>query len=463
MAWVIGWIPFRWLSRKLRIVVSSLWFRLMGAFTAVLLIILISVTTIINDVTQREFGQYLTERNAYIRSVLPTIVPSQRIVIVPQLPDSVEIPVLPEIPDVPALEQPPEVVEEVVREVIEQVVIEEVVVQTDGSWQPFAFVDEAFPPDSAEAQGLRFLQDVRERSFTAVLTAGLVAFVLGTLIVRQITRPMARLRLAAQAIAQGETGVRVPVKSRDEMGKVAAAFNRMAAEIESQEQVRKQMVADVAHELRTPLTVMKSNLEAMLDGLLKPTPNELQELHDEVERLSRMTEDLRLLSLADAGQLQMHPHKVDVQQLVETAVSRLTPLANDRSVQLTADLPPAPLFMQADSDRLLQALGNLLDNGIRHAPVGKGVVRVTAVNDTQFIHISISDNGLGIPAGDIPHLFERFWRGDKSRTRNGNGSGLGLSIVKQIVDLHQGHIQVISLNGTTFTLSLPLKKQGAPR
>ncbi len=452
MAWVIGWIPFRWLGRKLRIVVSSLWFRLMGAFTAVILIILISVTSVINDVTQREFGQYLSDRNTYIRSILPTIMPSPRIVVRPHLPETIDI------PEIPEMQSSPEIAVDEVQKAIEQVVIEEIVVQPDVSWQPWAALNEAFPPDSADAQGVRFLRDVRERSLKAVFTAGLVALVLGTLIVRQITRPMVRLRLAAQAITQGETGVRVPVKSQDEMGKVASAFNRMAAEIESQEQVRKQMVADVAHELRTPLTVMKSNLEAMLDGLLHPTPTELQELYDEVERLSRMTEDLRLLSLADAGQLQMYPHKVDVHQLMETAVSRFTPLATDRSVQLAADISSVPLFIQADADRLLQALGNLIDNGIRHAPVVRGVVRITAVSDTQFVHISISDNGPGIPATDIPHLFERFWRGDKSRTRTGNGSGLGLSIVKQIVDLHQGHIQVISLNGsgTTFTLSLPL-------
>jgi len=351
----------------------------------------------------------------------------------------------------------PEVVEEVVRETVEQIVIEEVVIPPEIVWQRGALWEALSASDSEEGQGLQFLQDVRQASQRAVFIAGLVALVLGTVIVRQITRPMVRLRLAAHAIAQGETGVRVPVKSQDEMGKVAAAFNRMAAEIESQEQTRKQMVADVAHELRTPLTVMKSNLEAMLDGLLQPTPDELQELHDEVERLSRMTEDLRLLSLADAGQLQLQTHKVDVHQLVETAVSRLSPLAANRSVRLVADASPVPLFLQGDEDRLLQALGNLVDNGIRHAPVGRGVVRITAVCDTQFVHISVSDNGPGIPAADIPHLFERFWRGDKSRTRRGSGSGLGLSIVQQIVELHHGQVQVISCygDGTTFTLSLP--------
>ncbi|MCP5095961.1 MAG: cell wall metabolism sensor histidine kinase WalK, partial [Chloroflexi bacterium] len=232
---------------------------------------------------------------------------------------------------------------------------------------------------------------------------------------------------------------------------------QMAIQIEQQEQVRKQMVADVAHELRTPLTVMKSNLEAMLDGLIHPTNDELGELHDEVERMSRMIDDLRLLSLADAGQLTLMHNKVDLRHLVEMVVVRMTPLADEQCVQLVSDTVHVPLFAQADSDRLQQAIGNLVDNGIRHAKVG-GTVRITAVQERHVAHISIVDDGPGIPDTDIPHLFERFWRGDKSRTRNSGGSGLGLSIVKQIVDMHGGSIQVVSLNvsGTTFTISLPL-------
>lgn len=423
--------------------VYSLWFRLIGAFTAVLLVVLVSVSSFSNSVTQREFTQYVESRNAYLRSLIPTLVPVETVITIPPLA----------VQQDREIEPPPEeVVDVIVEEIVDQVIIEEVIVRPRVTWPIFS------PSIIQQSDSSRFLTDVRQRTQTAVFIAGIVALVLGTLIIRQITRPLAQLRLAAQAITQGKSGVRVAIRSKDEIGKVATAFNQMAATIETQEAIRKQMVADVAHELRTPLTIMQSNLEAMLDGLLQPTPTELQELHDEVGRLTRMTDDLRLLSLADAGQLRLDLCKVDLCQLVDAAMTSLSPLAASRSVQLNAETAAAPLIISADGDRLQQAVRNLVDNAIRHAPISTGVVCIKTRQDNLSVHISITDNGVGIQDNELPYLFERFWRGDKSRTRHSGGSGLGLSIVKQVVDLHQGQIQVASSpgSGTVFTVSLPV-------
>ncbi|MCP5096259.1 MAG: HAMP domain-containing protein, partial [Chloroflexi bacterium] len=280
----------RFLGDRLSRILRSLWFRLMAAFTAVILIMLFMVSGVISNITQREFGQYIRERNEYIRSVIPTLVPGQGVVVVDgrtfrEVSEILEIPEIPEIPELPTLpvggkiselpeaselvspQEPPTSdinVDVNVDELVEEVIVDEIVVQIPG-------FEEILVPDSVEEQGLQFLGDVREATETAVIVGGIVSFVLGTMLFWQITRPLAKLRQATQDIAQGQTGVRVPVRRQDEMGKVGTAFNQMAIQIEQQEQVRKQMVADVAHELRTPLTVMKSNLEAMLDGLIHPT------------------------------------------------------------------------------------------------------------------------------------------------------------------------------------------------
>ncbi|MEZ4594447.1 MAG: ATP-binding protein [Chloroflexota bacterium] len=451
-----AWTRFRWMTR-------SLWFRLMGAFAVVIILMLFIVTNVLGNITSRAFSQYITQRNQNIRDLLPTLVEDpetledaeiiiqndQIIILRPQS----ATPVAPDFPDFPNIDyEPPEIV----------VQPPEVNAQPgDGT----AFTEEVITlpllevlaPSPTEALGLSFLTEVQSAADSAVVAAGVASLVLGTIIFWQITRPLSQMRRASQALAAGEANVRVPVRSQDELGKVAEAFNQMASKISEQEQLRRQMVADVAHELRTPLTVMQANLEAMLDGLLEPNPTELQELNDEVHRLSRLIDDLRLLSLADSGQLSLALQKVDVRELTATVVARLAPLAESSGVKLVDDAPTQPLFVQADADRIQQALTNLVANGIRHTPEG-GRVRVTAVREQATIHLSVIDSGPGIPAEDLPNVFDRFWRGDKSRSRHSGGSGLGLAIVKQIVELHQGRVSVLSPSGSgaVFTISLPV-------
>lgn len=306
--------------------------------------------------------------------------------------------------------------------------------------------------------GNYFFDSVRDEMRSAFIIVTVVALIFGTAVFWQISRPLRQIRQASNAISKGDHSVRIPVRSKDELGRVATAFNEMAEEIEKQDQVQKKMVADVAHELRTPLTVMKSNLEAMLDGIIEPTNSELGELHDEVGRLSRMIEDLRLLSLADAGELPIIKQQVDIRQLLGNIVTRYTALAESRDIELVLDETSVPLNIYADADKLQQAIRNLLENALHYTPQG-GRVRVMAVQDKTKAQVSIVDTGSGIQPEELESLFERFWRGDRSRNRNSGGSGLGLAIVQQIVQLHGGSVTAVSPDGAgaVFTITLPLE------
>ncbi len=444
------------MKQRLKTLVTSLWFKVVGAFILILLFLSVALFNIVDEITSVAFNQYLVGRSDYIEDIIPTLLPDRpRIIGVPPIP---AIPEIPEIPDIPDIPTPPPVTvigpdgEIIITEIVEnhhdEIVEREIIVND---------LVEALRPTDAESISLLFLSEMRDSVQKAITTAMIVAIIVGTVLVRQITRPLSKLREATQTLAQGDLSVRVPVKSRDEVGRVAESFNQMAADLEQQEQVRRQMVADVAHELRTPLTVMNSNLEAMLDGLIQPNAAELGELHDETQRLIRMIEDLRLLSLADAGRLQVRKESVDVFDIIDMVISRMTPLAQTQGIKLPEPMRALPLIINGDVDKLQQAIGNLVDNGIRHTPAG-GKVLVTAVQEQKLVHISVTDTGMGIPPGELPHLFDRFWRGDKSRSRHSGGSGLGLSIVQQIVELHGGSITAVSPDGmgATFTITLPL-------
>ena len=414
----------------------SLWFKLVGAFAVVVLVTLVVISSAIINVTERELRQFTRARTDFAETLIPSI-PT--------------IPPIPEIPFEIRERQPFEIVVDQ-GETTETIVV---VPRIDIEPRVREIVLEAAEGGTT---GQQFLTDVQRAARLAIIVAGFVSIVLGTILFRQITRPLENLRTAVQSFAQGDLSVRIPVKSKDEVGKVGAAFNQMAAELRRNERLRQQMVADVAHELRTPLSVMQSNLEAMMDGLLAPDPGELAELHDEVGRLTRMVEDLRLLSLADAGQLQLTITAVEVGKLVERIAGLMTPLADAHSVTLTGNIPLLPVVIEGDRDKLQQALTNLIDNGIRHAPAG-GQVTMDVAHTKESAFISVADNGPGIPPADLANVFERFWRGDKSRSRHSGGSGLGLSIVKQIAELHGGSVQVVSPDsgGTQFTITLPLK------
>jgi two-component system sensor histidine kinase BaeS len=314
-------------------------------------------------------------------------------------------------------------------------------------------------PQTVQNDAGLFLQTMSNTLMSAICISSILALVASTWLFWGITRPLSRLRQATEAVANGDLAARAPVRRKDEIGRTAQAFNTMAGQLQRQESLRKQMVADVAHELRTPLSVMRGNLEAMIDQLIPANEQELDAVHGEVLRLTRLVEDLRLLSLADSGDLQLDLGEVDVAGLVETAVRRMSPAAEAGGIILAGDIGRNPGTINADEGKLQQVLANLVANALRYTPSGKKIT-VSARSVGADVWLAVTDQGPGIDPADLPNFFERFWKGDRSRTRSGaySGSGLGLSIVRQIVELHGGRVEA-SLpeeGGLQVTIILPV-------
>lgn len=291
----------------------------------------------------------------------------------------------------------------------------------------------------------------------SVLAALLVSFFLS----RRIVAPIRTLTDASQHIAEGQYAERVQVNGSDEIAQLAARFNQMATQLEQVESMRRQLIGDVTHELRTPLTSIKGYMEGLVDGVLPSTPETFDQIHREADRLSRLVDDLQELSRVEAKAYSLDIHPMTVSNLVQTTVKRLAPQARDKHIilhpNLPADLPP----LQADEDRITQVLVNLVANAIQYTPEG-GNVSITAARQTDEIHISVKDTGVGIPPEHLANLFTRFYRVDKSRSRNaGGGSGIGLTIAKHLVEAHGGRIWAESKGdgqGSTFTFSLKVGK-----
>ncbi len=295
----------------------------------------------------------------------------------------------------------------------------------------------------------------------AAVVAGVIALLLGVVLVRQITAPLRGLRSAAHAIAGGDLTQRVPVTSQDELGDVAKAFNRMAETLERNEMLRRHMMADIAHELRTPLTVMQGQVEALLDGVFPSTPEHLSPIHDQTVLMSRLVSDLRDLALAEAGNLRLEYRSTDLGELVRRVATAVEPAALERGVTLEVGVRPGLPPVYADGDRLRQVLHNLLGYALRHTPAG-GKVHVTVDRTSQAERgrcqtVSVSDTGTGIAPEELPHIFDRFYQADRRRAQEEGGTGLGLTIARSIVEAHGGRIWAASQpgSGTQITFGLP--------
>lgn len=306
---------------------------------------------------------------------------------------------------------------------------------------------------------------VNHAVWLAALAAGGAALVVGGLFAFGIVRPIRRLTLATRAVASGDLSSRVPITSRDEVGELAAAFNAMAADLQKAEQLRRDMTADIAHELRNPIAVLQGNLEALMDGVLPPAPENLQPLLDQTQLLARLVDDLRTLALAESGQLGLSAVPTDPAALVRSAAARFAPQAEAKGVALRAVISPDLPWVSLDPQRIEQVLGNLLGNAIRYTPPGGSIeCRVTSdgtgpARHPSTVTFSVADTGQGVPPEALPHLFERFYRVDKSRTRGEGGTGLGLSIVKQLVEAHGGTVRASSEpgKGTEIAFTLPVQ------
>ncbi|MEA3308643.1 MAG: ATP-binding protein [Chloroflexota bacterium] len=303
-----------------------------------------------------------------------------------------------------------------------------------------------------------FLERVHTVLWIAALAAASVALLVGGLLFRSIIAPLQYLTAASQTIAGGDLSARAEVQGQDEIAQLATSFNQMADNLARAAEARRHQTADVAHELRTPLTIVRGILEAMLDGVYPTNRANLQASLAQVHTLSRLVQDLQLLALADAGELHIHPASLELSTFLSQVVESYQLQATERQIALTLDTPATLPPVQADRDRLAQVLGNLLSNALRYlSPGGEIVVRATV--QSEELRVSVSDDGPGIPAEDLPHLFERFWRGDCARSRATGGSGLGLTIARSLIVAHGGRLWAASTEGegSTFTFALPLE------
>jgi len=304
-----------------------------------------------------------------------------------------------------------------------------------------------------------FLTQLRRWLTLATVGVGLLGVLLGLAVSRTLASPLAALASAANGLAKRDWSQRVRLESGSsisEIAEVANAFNQMAESLEQAEIQRRNLVADVAHELRTPITVLQGNLRAMLDGVYPLEMNEVATLYDETRLLSRMVDDLRELALVEAGQLSMAMQAVDPAALLKTAASKFAPAAEAQQITFAINLTDALPAVKADPDRAMQVLQNLVTNALRHTPAG-GTISVSAQPQGEQVCISVRDSGEGISAEDANHIFERFYRADKSRARRSGGSGLGLTIARTLVETMGGQIGVESNpeQGSRFWFTLP--------
>ena len=306
-------------------------------------------------------------------------------------------------------------------------------------------------------QEAMFLRRTSEALIFAGLGALLVALILGILLARTLSDPLKALTQAAQRITQGQLEQQVRVSSNDEIGQLAVAFNRMSQEVARVNQLRRQMTADIAHDLRTPLTVISGYIESMRDGVLKPTPERLSLIYSEIERLQNLVGDLRMLSMADAGELPLNPQQLAPGGLLERAADLFRHQAEGQNisieVQAASDLPR----VRVDEARMIQVLGNLISNALRYTP-SRGKITLFTQISGDMLEIFVQDTGAGISSDELPNIFNRFHRADKSRHTETGETGLGLAIVKALVEAQGGSTSAESApgEGTAIRLRFPI-------
>lgn len=301
-----------------------------------------------------------------------------------------------------------------------------------------------------------FRGNLRQTLWIAGIAGLVFAIVLSAVITRQIVAPLSKAAAAAGRVAQGDFKQIVDIGGPAEFNQLGQAFNSMAATLERDKQLRRNMVADIAHELRTPLTVLQGNVEAMLDGVIPADLTHLTSLHQETLLLARLVEDLRTLSLAEAGQLEFRPKPVNLKNLSTQMIGSFRSLLNSKNINAEIEGSDNLPEINVDPERTAQALRNLVNNAIHYTPEG-GSIHIVMNAENDGVKLSVADTGIGIAPEDLPRLFDRFFRVDRSRTRITGGSGLGLAIVKQLIEAQGGRVWAESTpgKGSTFSFWLP--------
>ncbi|MBI4200585.1 MAG: HAMP domain-containing protein [Chloroflexi bacterium] len=294
------------------------------------------------------------------------------------------------------------------------------------------------------------------------LAAGATGILLVSLMARRVLAPVRLLGSAARSLGQGDLARRVQAPGRDEVGELARTFNTMADSLQKAERQRRNLVADVAHELRTPLSNIQGYLEAVKDGLLQPDSATIDTVYQQVLQLAHLVEDLRLLALAEAGALRLNREPDSMVEVLRKTAEAMRPRAEAKGVTIALDVPPDFPLVEMDRRRIAQVVGNLLENAVLHTPEA-GQVTITAEVAGPSATVTVADTGEGIPPDLLPHVFERFFRVDPSRSRATGGVGLGLTIARQLVEAHGGTIRAESTpgKGSRFVFELPLSAPGS--
>ena len=306
---------------------------------------------------------------------------------------------------------------------------------------------------------LDFRASFNEALLYAAVVSIVVAVILSLLFSRGVISPIQAMSLATQRIANGHYEERVQVQGEDELAQLATRFNHMVEKLNDAESMRRRLIGDVSHELRTPLTAIKGSMEGLIDGVLPATQETYQQIYAEADRLNRLVDDLQELSRVEAHAYLLDIGAVDVASIVRMVTKRLMPQAESKHISLIHELTPDLPRVLADEDRLVQIMINLTGNALQYTPEN-GKVTLTAKPVNQAMQISVQDTGIGISPDHLPHIFDRFYRVDKSRSRHvGGGSGIGLTIARALVEAQGGRIWAESSgegHGSTFIFTLPI-------
>ncbi len=302
-----------------------------------------------------------------------------------------------------------------------------------------------------------FLNTVQQGLVTSSLVTLLIALILGGILILSFTRPIRKLAEATSAVAGGKLGYQVDITSKDELGKLATSFNSMSSDLEKADRTRKQMTADIAHDLRTPLSVLHGYTEAMSEGKLSGNPDIYRVMHQQAQHLNYLIDDLRTLSLLDSGELNFQIQNINPSFVLQQTTDAFHSIAREKEIELTLNIEQDIPRVNLDPDRITQVLGNLVNNAISILSAG-GNIKITAGLDEDSLIIQVTDDGPGIQAENLPQIFDRFYRVDKSRQPNERSSGLGLAITKNLVEAQGGTITAESEPGkkTTFTITFPV-------
>ena len=313
-------------------------------------------------------------------------------------------------------------------------------------------------PFEGNPREVEFIDRINRILLYGALIGAVIALLLGIFLSRTLTRPIRELTQATHAVSAGDLSQQVPVRSDDELGELAQAFNKMSAALSRSVNTRKQMTADIAHELRTPLSLILGHAEAVHDGVLQPTRENFEIIREEATRLEHLVNDLRILSLADAGELTINLQAIEPERLLQEVAAPYQYQTQRKSITLDLDIDSPLPAIEVDPGRMTQVLTNILDNALRHTPEG-GRISLAANQVQDRTEISIQDSGPGITAQDANRIFDRFYRTDPSRQREDGGSGLGLAIAKSIVQAHGGQIRAESEAGRGLKITIALPKK----